>query len=64
MDETFQLVKEDFLENGISSICYLMRKFKITSKEAHAFIKKLSRIADKKQYDKSGKIINVSLENE
>ena len=47
MDETYNRVEKDFKENGITSVCYLMRKFKITSIKASEYMKKLSNENDK-----------------
>lgn len=61
MDNTYSLIKENFTENGISSACYIMRKFKLNFYQADQYIKKLSRYADEIVYDKKGKIISIIL---
>jgi len=42
-DPLFDKIKENFLKNKISSVCYIMRKFNISSKQARKYIENLSK---------------------
>ena len=58
-DSLYKLIEKDFKKNGISSVCYLMRKFKINSYMSHQYITKLSHIAYSFECDKNNKIVMV-----
>lgn len=53
----FIKIKIDFEKNGISSICYLMCKFKINHKLAKKYINKLSVKFGYDAFEKNGKIV-------
>lgn len=58
----FDEIKKDFFEKEISSITYLMRKYKINPILAKKYIAKLSRYAKHEMYDKDLNIITIFLD--